>query len=227
MARAPVWLFDLDNTLHDSSFAIYPAMNRLMTAFIQDHLGLDEAAASKLREDLWHRYGATLLGLVRHHGVNAEDFLRLTHDFENLPGMIRRIAGMRRALRRLPGRKILLTNAPRDYAEKVLFHIGLAHHFPKRYAVEQMKLRGRWMPKPSRTMLAHVLARERVDPRRVIFVEDSLGNLKRAKILGVRTVLVTGLNTRGAVYAKRPLGVGLKLKFATELPRAIARLRRS
>jgi putative hydrolase of the HAD superfamily len=225
--RTPVWLFDLDNTLHDTSHAIYPAMNRMMTAFIQDRLGLDEAAASVLRNDLWLRYGATLLGLVRHHGVNAEEFLRETHAFEDLPGMIRRVSGMRDALRRLPGRKILLTNAPRHYAEQVLFHTGLADHFPKRYAVEQMKMRGRWMPKPSRTMLRNILAKERVDPRRVIFVEDSLGNLKRAKILGLRTVLVTGLNSRGKLYSKRPPGVDLKVRSATELPRAIARLRRS
>ena len=40
-----VWVFDLDNTLHNASPHIFPHINRAMTAYLQAHLGLDEAAA--------------------------------------------------------------------------------------------------------------------------------------------------------------------------------------
>jgi putative hydrolase of the HAD superfamily len=76
-----VWLFDLDNTLHDASHAIFPAINRLMTAYVARVLGCDDATASRVRVDYWQRYGATLLGMVRHHQVDPADFLRAAHDF--------------------------------------------------------------------------------------------------------------------------------------------------
>ena len=157
--RAPVWLFDLDNTLHNTSAAIFPQINRMMNEFIMRKLDLDEGQASTLRTDLWHRYGATLLGLVKHHGIDAHEFLREAHAFDDLESLIHAERGLVQALRRLPGRKILLTNAPRHYAEGVLFHLGLDIQFRHRYAVEHMQVRGRFMPKPSRTMLAYVLAR--------------------------------------------------------------------
>lgn len=231
MSRIPfdrsrlVWLFDLDNTLHNTSAAIFPQINRLMNAYIMRKLGLDEAQASKLRMDLWRRYGATLLGLVKHYGVDPHEFLREAHAFEDLASLIEAERGLVQALKRLPGRKVLLTNAPAHYAERVLYHLGLDAHFRRRYAVEQMRVRGRFMPKPSRTMLAHVIARERVRPRQCVFVEDSVVNLKRAKALGLRTVLVTGMTWRRQIYAKLPTGVDLKVKSVTSLPRAVAHLR--
>jgi len=39
---APVWLFDLDNTLHHASVAIFPHLNRQMTQYLMRHLGLSE-----------------------------------------------------------------------------------------------------------------------------------------------------------------------------------------
>ena len=66
---APVWLFDLDNTLHDASHAAFAGISESMTDYIVEHLGLEVAAATALRQHYWHRYGATLLGMVRHHGV--------------------------------------------------------------------------------------------------------------------------------------------------------------
>lgn len=220
-----VWLFDLDNTLHDTSAAIFPQINRMMNAYIMRKLELDEAQAARLRTDLWQRYGATLLGLVKHHGVDPHEFLREAHAFDDLAGLIAAERGLVQALERLPGRKILLTNAPTHYAEQVLYHLGLDTHFRRRYAVEHMQVRGRFRPKPSRSMLAHVLARERVAPRQCVFVEDSVINLKRAKALRLRTVLVTGLSWRGLPYVKTPTGIDLKVKSVTCLPRMLAHLR--
>jgi putative hydrolase of the HAD superfamily len=75
-----VWLFDLDNTLHNASHAIFPEINRLMNAYIARLLGdaqpADAATVNRVRLD-YLRYGVTMLGMVRHHGVDAEHFCRL------------------------------------------------------------------------------------------------------------------------------------------------------
>ena len=191
-ARQPVWLFDLDNTLHHASHAIFPQINRLMTAYMARVLGTDEDTASQVRVDYWRRYGATLLGLVRHHGVDPADFLAHAHTFDDLRAMVRAERGLAQLLRALPGRKILLTNAPTAYAREVLKLIGLKRAFMREIAVEHMWVHRRLRPKPDPLMLRRLLARERIAPSRAILVEDTLSHLKRYRRLGIRTVWVTG-----------------------------------
>jgi FMN phosphatase YigB (HAD superfamily) len=47
--RGPVWLFDLDNTLHHASHEIFPAINKAMTQYIIDTLNVDLDEANRLR----------------------------------------------------------------------------------------------------------------------------------------------------------------------------------
>src|SRR6266853_5699164 len=77
-----VWFFDLDDTLHDASHAIFGAIDARMTGFVERHLGLAREQADRLRRYYWRRYGATMLGLIRHFNVDPHQFLRETHDFE-------------------------------------------------------------------------------------------------------------------------------------------------
>ncbi|MEJ1958557.1 MAG: hypothetical protein WDM70_03105 [Nitrosomonadales bacterium] len=86
----PVWIFDLDNTLHNATPYIFPHINRSMTAYLQQHLGLDEHAANELRIHYWRYYGATLSGLIKHHNTDPVHFLWHTHQFPELPNMVLR-----------------------------------------------------------------------------------------------------------------------------------------
>lgn len=187
--RAPaVWLFDLDNTLHDASHAAFRDINERMTAYIQRELGLDATAADALRRRYWLRYGATLLGLVRHHGVKAQHFLHHTHI---LPGLEQRVRGHAHdiaALAALPGRKVLLTNAPADYTARVLGVLGIAHLFDGVVTIERMAMFGQLRPKPDARMLRQVAARLHVPPSRCVLVEDTLDHLKSARRIGMGTV---------------------------------------
>jgi len=76
VTRRPVWLLDLDNTLHDALTHIMPRIDRAMTDYVMTHLSVNEVQANLLRLQYWQRYGATLLGMVRHHGVDATHFLQ-------------------------------------------------------------------------------------------------------------------------------------------------------
>lgn len=184
----PTWLFDLDNTLHDASHAAFGPTNRAMTDYIVEHLGLEAEAASALRQHYWHHYGATLLGLVRHHGVKASHFLEQTHRLPDLEQHLRCSAHDRAALRRLPGRKFILTNAPRRYALRVLDALGLTGYFDGIVAIEDMRMFGQHRPKPDARMLRNVLARLKLRPQHCVLVEDTLAHQKAAHGLGLRTV---------------------------------------
>ena len=220
---APVWLFDLDNTLHDASHAIFAAIDRRMTDYVARELMLAREEADRLRVAYWRRYGATLLGLVRHHGVKAAHFLREAHDFDAAE-LVRAERGLTRLFRRLPGRKILLTNAPHAYAGSVLRTLALHRHFGTRYTIERMHVHGSLRPKPSKPMLRALLARERIAAAQAVLVEDSVVNLKAARALGLRTVLITRhgatrLRARRAGPTGRGSTVGLRIASLHELAR--------
>lgn len=225
--RRPVFFFDLDDTLHDASHAIFRAIDTRMTAYVQRHLEVDRDEANRLRVLYWHRYGATLLGLVRHHAVDAVHFLRETHDFD-IAALVRAERGLTRLFARLPGRKVLLTNAPLEYANAVLRALAVHRHFRARYSIESMRLHGTYRPKPSRLMLRAMLARERVPAGDAILVEDSAANLKSARSLGFRTVLMIGHGTplAGGAVRRRARRAGLVIRSLHQLPRGLARLRR-
>ena len=208
-APGPVWLFDLDNTLHHASHAIFPEINRAMTQYIIDTLGVDKDEANRLRTGYTQRYGATLLGLVRHHPIDAADFLHVVHTFSDLSSMVRAERGLARMLRGLPGRKIVLTNGPCVYARAVLAELGVERLFERVIAIEDMQVRGAWRAKPDATMLRRAMRRANVRLADAILVEDTRGHLKRYKRLGLRTVWITGhlpsvLNASGAASLRSP-----------------------
>ena len=205
-----LWFFDLDNTLHDASHRVFPAINANMNAFIAGVLadaGLpaDADAVNLARIGYLRRYGATLLGMVHHHQVQPADFLDAAHRFVDLRGMLRAEPGMRTLLKELPGRKVLLTNAPQRYARDVVRHFRLQRQFSHHIAIESMRVHGRLQPKPSKALLRKLLARQGVPAQRCVLVEDTLANLKAAKALGMRTVWMTGYLGATRATAGRPL----------------------
>jgi putative hydrolase of the HAD superfamily len=209
-----------------------------MNAYIARVLGDGTTPASleavnAARLGYWKRYGATLLGMMRHHQVSPAHFLRETHDVGALQEMIRAERGLSRLLRRLPGRKILLTNGPTSYSTQVLRHLGLHRHFSHHIAIEDMHVHRQLRPKPSKLMLRRLLRKHGVAARRAILVEDTLDNLRSARQLGLRTVWVTQyLRMSDPIGAarlprmlKRPDYVDVKVKSVLQLPARLHRLR--
>ena len=225
-----VWFFDLDNTLHDASHAMFRAIDTRMTDFMQRNLQLDRDAADALRRTYWQRYGATLLGLIRHHGVDPVRFLRETHDID-VAALLRAERGLEHLARRLAGRKVLLTNAPLAYAGRVLRGIGWHRHIGSCYAVEQMRVHGELRPKPALSMLRAMLAREKLSGRfagaRAVLVDDNPANLKAARTAGFATILVA----RHVKDRPRRLAGGSyvmsRIRSVKQLPALAPRLRRS
>jgi putative hydrolase of the HAD superfamily len=228
----PVWLFDLDNTLHDASHAVFGRLNESMTGYIARELNLSTEDADVMRQDYWRRYGATLLGLERHHGIPAAHFLHDTHRLPGLEGQLRLSSRDRSALKRLAGRKIVLTNAPAAYTRRVLNTLGLASLFESVVSIEGMRVFGRLRPKPDARMLRVVLARLRLTAARTVLVEDTVGHLRSARRVGMRTVWMqrylrtnSRSNARtsevGVHLHRRPAYVCARIRSLCELNRHI------
>lgn len=208
-----MWLFDLDNTLHNASAEVFPHINSSMTAYLVEHLQLSEEEASALRVSYWHRYGATLLGLMKHHGTDPEHFLWHTHQFPDLPRMLVYERALRAMLRRLPGRKIVFSNSPRHYAKAVLAAMRLRQSFDAVAAIQEL----RYQPKPSIKGFLHLIRSHGLVPNQCVLVEDSLENLLTARQLGMKTVWVSR-------RPRSPAWVDVRIESVLRLPRIMQKL---
>jgi putative hydrolase of the HAD superfamily len=136
---------------------------------------------------------------------------RHTHDFPDLEQMLVFERGLNAMLRRLPGRKIVFSNAPLAYSEAVLELVGVRDRFAALYSVERL----RFQPKPALGGFRHLLRSERLSPQRCIMVEDSLANLKTAKHLGMKTVWIS-------CSTRQPPWLDLRLRSVLESATALA-----
>jgi len=209
----PVWVFDLDNTLHNAMPHIFPHINRSMTTYLQQHLEMEEQEANNLRVHYWHRYGATLSGMMKHHGTDPDHFLWHTHQFPELSQMVLRIPMLRSMLNKLPGKKLLFSNAPHAYVRAVLRLLRIEDLFEDVFAIEH----AHYQPKPQLAGFVKLLHKHRLSPSHCVMVEDSAENLQVAKRLGMRTVWVDG-------SFRFPAYVDVKIRNVMELSRALPRL---
>jgi putative hydrolase of the HAD superfamily len=218
-----VWLFDLDDTLHDASTASMPQLHVSFGEYIQTHLGLSQEEADALRRRYWLRYGATLLGLVRHHGVRPAHFLHHTHLLPGLEARVRGHGADLAALARLPGRKVILTNAPAAYAWRVLRALGIQRWFDGVLSIEDMRMFGTLRPKPDARMLRNVAARLGVPASCCVLVEDTLVHQKAARRVGMKTVWMQRWSR--AAHAERATGRVFKPGRPAYVDRRVSRLR--
>lgn len=205
----PIWLFDLDNTLHNAGVHIFPHINRAMTAYLAEHLQLSLEEAGALRMRYWRQYGATLRGMVRNHGTRPAHFLHATHQFDKLPEMVVFDRALLAHLSHLPGRKYIFSNAPRSYVDEILRITGLDRVMDGCFAVEDLA----YHPKPQIQAYRAVLRKLRVPARRCIMVEDTAENLRPAKKLGMRTVLISRALKKPQWVDKRLLSARRLMSF--------------
>lgn len=177
------WVFDLDNTLYPAR-ALYDEIGVRMTNYIARATGLDMESALGIRERYFHEYGATVVGLAKHHGVDARDFLLDVHlaDYSVLAPD----AELRALLERLPGRRIIFTNGGGGHAQRVLESLELRGLFETVFDIEDAEL----TPKPQRECYERLMAECGFDARSALLIEDTLRNLEPAHELGFGTALV-------------------------------------
>jgi len=187
MQSSRVWVFDLDDTLHDASSHIFPVMNKAMTQYIMDTLTLDEPNAFKLRQHYWRIYGATLKGLMRHHGVDPHHFLSSTHDPMDIENMVSVRKNLRHCINSLKGRKVIFTNAPMNYAIRVLNVLGIEDLFELVFSVESTQFH----PKPSIRGFRQLLKTIKAKASDCVMLEDNLAALMTAKRLGMKTIWIS------------------------------------
>lgn len=178
------WIFDLDNTLYPASSNLFREIDRRIIGYIQNHLALEAAAAGELKQRYRRRFGSSLRGLMDEHDVDPIAFMNYVHDIDVT--MIAPDRALDEALARLPGRKLIFTNASTRHAETVLKRLGIGRHFA---AIFDITAAG-YVPKPQPEAYRSLVERHRIDPAKAVFVEDLAINLAPAAALGMTTVWI-------------------------------------
>lgn len=184
--NAPIrdWVFDLDNTLYPAEATLYAAIGERMTDYIERALACGRDEAHEIRERYFHMYGATVLGLAKHHAIDAADFLDDVHKVDmSAIGPDPDLAAMIAAL---PGRKFIFTNGAESYGRRVAERLGLKALFADIVGIDPHALK----PKPERAAFERLIKRCRIAPRDALVFDDHERNLETARQLGFRTVLI-------------------------------------
>lgn len=193
-------LFDLDETLYPSSSSLGAEISRRMTVFVSEYLGLDAEAAAAVRRDLSGRYGTTLAGLIAEHDLqDSERYLEFCHPLE-VDRHLRPDPSLDQALSALRLPKSILTNSPREHAERILAFLGIRQHFLRIYDIRFSALKG----KPHEDAYRNVLADLGCAAEQVLFIDNRRDYLEGFRALGGRVLLVDDREAAGDAQGEGP-----------------------
>jgi putative hydrolase of the HAD superfamily len=178
------WLFDLDNTLYPLESGLSGLMEPRITQFVMELTGLPREQAHGLQKKYLVEHGLTLRGLMLHHGVDPDVYHARFHDMP-LDGLIPDL-DLRMGLVRLPGRRLIFTNADDIHAARVLDHLGIADLFEDVFHIGSAAFEA----KPSPMAFERIMQAHAIEPTETAFFEDTERNLAPAAELGMTTVLV-------------------------------------
>jgi putative hydrolase of the HAD superfamily len=178
-------IFDLYNTLYHRESGLLQEIGHRVQIWVQRHFDLTWDAAGTLRRDYLHRYGTTMGGLIAEHDLDVSDYLHFVHDIP-IEEYIAPDPALRQMLERISLRKLVFTNATSAYGQRVLAALGIADCFELVIGIEEVALRNKAYLDAYERMLALVDA----EGEDCVMVEDWTKNLKPAKALGMKTILV-------------------------------------
>ena len=206
MSTVTTLVFDVDDTLYDvaSGFTAHRNGDAVHQFMIERLRFPSVEAAAAVRDEYFEKYHSTVKALtiaeaegVLPEGVHFEatqlaEWWAMRLDFARyLVPNVKLIDSLRRS----PLRLVAFTNAPKRYAIAVLEALQLREFFPdeRLFGVEDVMALTPPCCKPEPAAFSHVLAASGCTAAEAVMIEDSMKNVRAAKAIGMRTVLVRGL----------------------------------
>ena len=189
------WVFDLDNTLYPASANLFALMDVRMGQYIADLTGVSLIEARTIQKRYFVDHGTTLAGLMAHHAIDPNAYLDFVHDVAL--DRIEADPALAAAIRALPGRKLVFTNADATYAGRVIEKRGLSGCFEGIFDIHDAAYR----PKPEGRAYDDFLSAHGVDPNRAAMFEDMARNLRPAKERGMATIWINNGSEHGDAEA--------------------------
>ena len=182
-------LLDLDGVCYGSHNGyplekVFGLVSKRMTLFIQEKLGLDEKKAKELQTNYFYKYNTSLNGLMLHHNVIGDEFLKYVHDIDI--SFMKEDKIMRNELENLNMEKFIFTNGSAEHAQNILTRLGIYDLFGKD-KVFDIKDAG-YVPKPEAQTFDLMVKKFGINPKETIYIEDIAKNLSIGFERGCTTV---------------------------------------
>ncbi len=203
-------LFDLDNTLYAPQAGLMDELDRRIIHYFARKMGLRLPRAEQLQAEYCWQYGSCTEGVLRDTDLDLDRFLSDVHDIP-VERYLKPNPALDALLHQLPPEKWVFTNAPVEYAGRVLDTLGVASHFQGVFDIRFMDFVG----KPEPASYQRVLEAIGTRGEECVMVEDSVANLAPAHELGMTTVLVASNGQASAPW------VDVTLLDLTALPVAL------
>jgi putative hydrolase of the HAD superfamily len=183
-------LFDLDNTLYSARYGLEDNVHRRMGEFLASWLGVSPEEAWRRRAERIRDYGTTLEWITAEKGfTDIERYFAAVHpdgEADSLPPD----PALRDFLERLPQPKAILTNSPREHAERILDKLTIADLFTHIFDLRGNGLKG----KPHAEAFFRAFDAMGAAPGEVLFVDDAPAYVESCRALGGRGVLLDEYN---------------------------------
>lgn len=179
-------LLDLDETLYPPGEALIRTIDARITAFIVMQTGLPWKRADRLRVELWRVFGTTARGLNRLLDVSERDLNRFAVNAVDPASYLQVDPSLAHHLKSIGLPCHLFTNAPLQYAQRVLLALGVRDCIGEIFGIEFSLFN----PKPSPIAYRRVVAALGLAPQEVVFVDDNPRNLIPALDMGMCCVCV-------------------------------------
>ena len=182
-------LLDLDGVCYGkhnnySLEKVFGQVSKRMTMFISERLKINMNEAKKLQTNYFYKYNTSLNGLMIHHDIPPEEFLKYVHTIDL--SFMKKDKIMRNELEKLDMEKFIFTNGSAEHAKNILTHLGIYDLF-ERDKVFDIKDAG-YVPKPEARTFDLMVEKFGINPKETIYIEDIAKNLSIGYERGCTTV---------------------------------------
>ncbi len=176
------FIFDCDGVLYDDLEGVFGQVSKRMTEYISRKLYLSLEKAKELQTNYFHKYNTSLNGLMIHHDIDPQEFLKYVHDI-NLD-FLKKDLKLRKELIELKTKKFVFTNGSHEHASNITKTLGIRDLFDGFFDITDCN----FIPKPSIEPYKKLIDKFNIKPSETVFIEDIAINLEPAKKLGMKTV---------------------------------------
>ena len=179
-----ILLLDLDGTVYQDLEAVFGQVSKLMTKYISEKLKIDLKKAKELQTNYFYKYNTSLNGLMIHHDIPPQEFLKYVHNIDL--SFMKEDKIMRNELEKLDMEKFIFTNGSAEHAENILTHLGVYDLFG-REKIFDIQDAG-YIPKPEAKTFDLMVKKFDINPKETIYIEDIAKNLSIGHERGCTTV---------------------------------------
>ena len=174
-------LFDLDGVLYQDLEAVFGQVSKKMTEYISKKLNLDLKKAKELQTNYFHKYNTSLNGLMIHHDIVPEEFLKYVHDIDL--SFMKNDLILREELENLKVKKFIFTNGSKEHANNITSHLGINDLFDGLFDIVDAE----YSPKPTAKAFDLMIKKLKINPKETLYIEDIAKNLSIGKERGTIT----------------------------------------